>query len=248
MQFHTAVAGITPGNGAFDPGSTSLLPSFPVNSGAEPTVYQEWQSGTFDLNGLAWELIPNGAGGWLGLQRTGCVLISGGFQQYGHGCTPPVGNPSASSTNSSHPTRSTWPAAPSRCCRSASTATWSTRSRRRCSTAASTRSCRTATTPWSCAPLPFGFSFAGGFTNAVGMCSNGFPLARLVGDDGAVLPNVSELLRERPRIAALWTDLDVTAGGQMFCDTVNPNRVVFTWANVAEIGGTGSATFQMAPS
>jgi hypothetical protein len=93
--------------------------------------------------------------------------------------------------------------------------------------------------------LPFGFPFPNGFANAVGQCSNGFLWLEQPLSNAPFFPNVVELLQDRPRIAALWTDLDPSAGGTIYFDVVNPGLVAFTWSNVLEFGGTGIATFQI---
>ena len=43
------IAGISPGNNSFNPGSTDLSASLPLLTGSEPSVYEEWSPGTFDL-------------------------------------------------------------------------------------------------------------------------------------------------------------------------------------------------------
>ena len=94
--WHTAVVGITPGNNAFNPGSVDLSAAFPYVSSTEPTVYEDFPGGTFDLAGQPWELIPSGANGWLALTRAaGCPLVPSSFTPYGNGCPAQVGNPNA---------------------------------------------------------------------------------------------------------------------------------------------------------
>jgi hypothetical protein len=61
---HNILTGVTPGNGASDPGSTNFASRVPFST-SNGTVYQFFSPGsTFNFNGNALIFTPNGSGGW----------------------------------------------------------------------------------------------------------------------------------------------------------------------------------------
>jgi hypothetical protein len=85
---HRVVVGITPGSGAIDPGATDLSAALPVNTVAEPTIYEEWAGNAFDLRARSFELIPNGMNGFVAMNRPACAFTRGSFAAFGVGCPP----------------------------------------------------------------------------------------------------------------------------------------------------------------
>jgi FecR protein len=63
---NTALIGITPGNGARDPGAVNFASAISFNTGSQGTVYELFQGqGTqFGLDGMSFIFTPNGNGGW----------------------------------------------------------------------------------------------------------------------------------------------------------------------------------------
>ena len=102
--------------------------------------------------------------------------------------------------------------------------------------------------------LGFSFPFFGENYTALFVNSNGYATFGTVSSFGdfnssgatdlsTVLDRMAEGL---PRIAALWNDLDSTAGGGVFFNTL-PGRVLITWNAVPRFGAPGTSyTFQLA--
>ncbi|MBL8756341.1 MAG: hypothetical protein JNK15_23810 [Planctomycetes bacterium] len=90
--------------------------------------------------------------------------------------------------------------------------------------------------------LPFTFPFAGGTTTNLWVCSNGFVS---VGSTGSTTytPSTTEFLTLNSTWAALWRDLDPSAGGTIRFDA-NASRAVLTFDAVPNYGGGGNNTFQ----
>jgi hypothetical protein len=63
---NTALIGITPGNGAPDPGAVNFASAISFNTGSQGTVYELFQGqGTqLGLDGMSFIFTPNGNGGW----------------------------------------------------------------------------------------------------------------------------------------------------------------------------------------
>ncbi len=95
-------------------------------------------------------------------------------------------------------------------------------------------------------PLGFTFTFPGGSTTSIGICSNGY-----VWLDGAQTASpwansVLEFLgsaQATPRICAAWRDFDPTATGSddVYLNTF-PDRAVITWHRLLRFGGIGPLT------
>lgn len=95
--------------------------------------------------------------------------------------------------------------------------------------------------------LPFTFSFPGGATSGIKMCSNGFVWLNGTSTDTDYTPTAAELVANPARIAALWTDLNPGTTGQTYFDIDPTNTAVYcTWNNVpAYNSGTTGNTFQV---
>jgi hypothetical protein len=81
--------------------------------------------------------------------------------------------------------------------------------------------------------VPVGFTFprpgAGGTTDAVAVCSNGFVWLDPTQTDSTWFPSVTQLLQMPPRIAVAWTDLDPSSVGGVYVHRF-VNRFVVTWS------------------
>jgi hypothetical protein len=63
-SYHNILTGVTPGNGASDPGSVNFASHVPFST-SNSTVYQFFSpASTFNLNGVALIFVPNSSGGW----------------------------------------------------------------------------------------------------------------------------------------------------------------------------------------
>ncbi|MBL8756419.1 MAG: hypothetical protein JNK15_24205, partial [Planctomycetes bacterium] len=90
------------------------------------------------------------------------------------------------------------------------------------------------------AVLPFTLPFPGGSTNRLWVGSNGYVSAASNGVEW--IPNLPSLFGGAPRWAALWHDL-APAAGQILVDA-QIGSVRISFVNVANYGGSGTATFQ----
>ncbi|MCA8941882.1 MAG: hypothetical protein KDB80_04915 [Planctomycetes bacterium] len=96
--------------------------------------------------------------------------------------------------------------------------------------------------------LGFPFPYAGGTTIAIDVCSNGYVYL----EPGSIssprccdgFAGLSSFLADSPSIAGLGTDLDVTAGGQIWFDS-DASGAWVTWDDVPEDGGSLGNTFQI---
>ena len=243
-SFHTMVAGITPGNSAVDPGSTALSASFPIVTNTEPTLYEEWVGGAFDLPQRTWEIIPTGNGGWIGLDRSGCAFIPGAFTAYGTGCPALNGNPNAEfyefftpgSTFDLNnrgidliPVGSGYHVTPT-------TSTWFN---------GFTAGTNIGDDNVIQVTLPFTFPNPVNPTNTIGLCSNGY-LHLSNSFNAPFTSNVADFLAGDPRIFGCWTDWYQPGAGQVYSDQISPTRWAFTWSGVAEFfSSTPAGTWQM---
>jgi len=93
--------------------------------------------------------------------------------------------------------------------------------------------------------LPFALPYPGGSTSIVGICSNGY-LWLDSNTSADYTPTTSALLRQSPRFAPAWTDLNPSAGGTVYYDTDPTSGAVFvTYDAVFEYGGSTTSTFQV---
>lgn len=242
-SFHTAITGITQGLGASNPGSTDLSASFPNNTNGQPTIYEEWASGNFDLAQRTFELIPVG-GGWLALDRPNCPFVLATAQPFGVGCPPLTGNPNAEfyelfSTGPAFdlsnrgidliPIGSGYLVVPS-------ATAWFF---------GFANATALGDDQTSQVTLPFSFPTPAGTFSSFGVSSNGY-LQFSNSLTATPYPGPLEFQNEEPRIYGLWTDLDPASCGQTYSDAISPTSWAFTWNGVAEYpSASPAATFQV---
>jgi hypothetical protein len=93
--------------------------------------------------------------------------------------------------------------------------------------------------------LPFAFPHPGGTCTTAGFCSNGFVWLDNFNNAAPAAPFVPAFLFDGPRIAALWTDLDLTAGGAAYFDA-QPTVAYFTWVDAPDFTSPNlRSTFQV---
>ncbi len=213
----------------------------PYLSGTDPTIY-ELQSLTFDMAGGSYEFLPNGAGGYIVIDRPSCVQIPARVQTFGRGCPKPavvyeqfdfqnqidlsntainfVGSPTGGyvaipGTGFFTPT-------------SAPIATGDD----------------VVTGPFT---LPFTFAYPGGSTNQIDISSNGFLWLQTGNFDPRCCSGYSAgFVADAASIAALWQDLNPSQGGSVHFDVDPSNTEVhITWMNVPEYFNTGTNTVQI---
>ena len=95
--------------------------------------------------------------------------------------------------------------------------------------------------------LPFTFSFVGGSTTQVRICSNGYVWLNGTSTTADFSPTAGELVAGLPRLAPLWMDLNPAAGGTVHYDVDSVNGVAYcTWVNVVAYGTTNAQNVQVA--
>lgn len=242
-NWRTAVAGISPGFGAADPGSTNFSAALPLQTGTQPVVYEQWSGGTFDLAQRTIEFLPNGLG-WLGLDRGTCPFVASTLSSYAMGCPPRSGNPDpefyelfptgpvfdlAQHSIDLIPAGSGYLVAPS-------TAAWFGNL---------TNALLLGDDETRTVSLPFALPTPAGSSALIGVCSNGF-LQLESSLTATQYPGPLEFQNEEARIYGLWTDLDPTAAGTVYADAISPTAFAFTWSGIAEWPfTTPAATFQI---
>ncbi|MFY9345133.1 MAG: trypsin-like peptidase domain-containing protein [Planctomycetota bacterium] len=94
--------------------------------------------------------------------------------------------------------------------------------------------------------LPFAFSFPGGSTTQVRMCSNGYVWLNGTSTVADYQPTIAALVAGPARLAPLWMDLNPTAGGTCHYDVDASNTAVyFTWNNVPHYNTTVGNSCQL---
>lgn len=239
---HSGVCGLSPGN-TTAPVGLDFSASPQQSSNTDPTVYEEWSTGTFDLAARTYDLAPNGLGGWSLRERVTCSFQPGAWSTYGAGCPLPSGISGASFyelTNGSAldlsflefelvPTAVGYDV-------HAVTGTFFPG--------------YTNVVPMQDDQvvdqvLPFAFTNPGGTCTTAGFCSNGFVWLDNFNNSAPAAPYVPALLAEGPRLAALWTDLDLTAGGTAYFDAT-PTAAYFTWVDAPDFHAPSQrSTFQI---
>lgn len=92
--------------------------------------------------------------------------------------------------------------------------------------------------------IPFTFSYPGGSTTSLTVCSNGFVSPASNGTEWA--PNVWTFLTGLPRWAPLWHDLNPSANGSgPVRFDANASRAIVSWDGVEYYGSNSTATFQI---
>lgn len=240
---NTGVCGISPGTTS-DPGSIDFSTAVPYTSNTQPTLYEEWATGTFDLAQRTFEFVPNGVGGWLLFDRPACAFVPATWVTYGPGCPPASGISGASfyelfTGATLDLTGLEFELIPN-----------------------GTSGYLVQTTTNSFFPgystivplqddqvldqvLPFPFPNPGGVCTTAGFCSNGFVWLDNFNNAAPAAPFVPAFLFDGPRISAAWTDLDMTAGGNTYFDAT-PTEAYFTWIDAPDFGNpTLRSTFQI---
>jgi hypothetical protein len=240
---HSVVVGCSPGGLATAPPPTVLGSSPPPNTGTQATVYQQWAVNTFSLNGTVFDFVPNGNGGWLVLARPGCPFVPGTWQTFGAGCPPPQGVFGASfyetftgaSLDLDLLELELVPSGAGYLVQATSGQFFTGYS--------------------NVVPLqddqvidqilPFAFPNPGGTCTTAGFCSNGFVWLDNFNNAAPAAPFVPAFLQDGPRISALWTDLDLSAGGAAYFDAT-PTVAYFTWVDAPDFTNPSlRSTFQV---
>lgn len=240
---HTGVCGVSPG-GVADPGSLDFSASFPHNSIAQATLYEEWSTGAFDLAQRTFEFLPNGLGGWLLQDRPACAFVAGAWVPYGAGCPLQSGISGASFYELF----------------TGATLDLSTLEFELTQLGSVGYHVQAATGTFftgytNVVPmlddhvvdqiLPFPFPHPGGVCTTAGFCSNGFVWLDNFNNSAPAAPFVPAFLFDGPRISALWTDLDLTVGGNAYFDAT-ATTAYFTWLNAPDFHNPSlQSTFQV---
>jgi hypothetical protein len=246
---HQALVGVTQGNGAtpnpiaFTSIGTSI--GSPLDTGANPTAYQEFSASGYDLAGRSYAFSPNGLGGYRIAERATCR--AGSFTQYGVGCPAltPVSfyeefaggafDLSGTGLRGVPNGSNGWLLLP------AASAIF---------TGFSNNLGLTDDSVAGPIALPFPFTHPGGTTNVICVSSNGF-LWFAGGGSERAFSDHNILLADPPSLAALWTDLnpDIAGlGGGVFADP-DPSGQAFyvTWRFIPEYNQPATSnTFQIA--
>ncbi len=241
---HSALCGMSPG-GVADPGSTDFSFSFPLSTGTQATLYEEWATSTFDLAQRAIEFLPNGNGGWLLQDRAACPFVPGTWTTFGVGCPPQQGVFGAS------------------CYETFTGATLDldnlefelvpigTTGYLVQATSGAFFSGFTNAVPLQDdnvidQTLPFAFPLpGGGACTTAGFCSNGFVWLDNFNNSPPGSPFVPSFLFDGPRISPLWVDLDFTAGGSAYFDAT-ATVAHFTWFDAPDWSNPSlRSTFQV---
>jgi hypothetical protein len=236
------VCGLSPG-GVADPGSTDFSASFPFSSGSVATLYEQWPVNGFDLAPRALLFAANGTGGWLLQDRATCPFVAGTWTTFGAGCPLQQGifGPSFYETTTG------------------ATLDWSNAEFELVPAGngylvqAITGAFFTGYSNLVALQddnvvdqiLPFPFPNPGGICTTAGFCSNGFLWLDNFNNAAPAAPFVPAFLSDGPRIAAMWTDLDLSAGGAAYFDA-NATTAYFTWVDAPDFTNpTLRSTFQV---
>lgn len=244
-QYHDVLVGVTEGIAATaNPVDYSTITvGTPFNSGTNPTIH-EVQSMVFDMAGGSYEFLPNGTGGYIVIDRPGCVqtpVTPAAVTTFGIGCPQPAVAyelfPSSNTFDLSNTaidflyTGTGYVVVP--------TSGFYTPT----STPITTGD-DYVTGPFT---LPFVFPFAGGSTSQIDIVSNGFIwLSSGNWNARCCFGDPTAFAADGPSIAAMWMDLAPHNGGSIYYD-VDPtnNDVHITWMNVPEYYNTGANTAQI---
>ncbi|HEX5051567.1 MAG TPA: hypothetical protein VFZ65_07345 [Planctomycetota bacterium] len=239
---HTGVCGASPG-GVADPGSTDFSASMPYNSNTLGTLYEEWAFGAFDLPQRTFEFVANGAGGWLLQDRPSCPFIAGSWIPYGAGCPPQSGISGASFYETF--TGATLDLTNLEFELTPNGSGYAVQSTTNAFFNGYANVVPMQDDQVVDQTLPFPFVNPGGICMTAGFCSNGFVWLDNFNNAAPASPYVPAFLSDGPRIAALWTDLDLTAFGTAYFDAT-PTTAYFTWVNAADFTNPSlRSTFQI---
>jgi hypothetical protein len=227
--FHDALIGVTEGTTAVANvvDFATISSSNPHVSGTNPTVVELLQS-SWDIAGRTFAFVPNGAGGYLVIDRPGCAYAATAV--LGTGCPQPSAAyeffqlpTTIDLSNTSFqfvPSGSGYVTVPG-------TGLYTGY------TGSQVFGDDQVQGPFA---LPFAFPFAGGIVNAIDISSNGFVwLTTGNFDSRCCNGDPVRFLADGPSIAPLWMDLNPFVGGTIYYD-IDPNgaEVHVTWSAVPE--------------
>ena len=236
---HDALIGVTEGTAAtanpIDFSATGI--ASPHNSLTNPTIYELFQS-TWDIANRLFVFIPNGQGGYLVLDRPGCVLAN--VTTFGVGCPKPatayewfqfpsVIDLSNTAIEFTPATGGGYVAVPVPGFFNGYTA-------------GNAFGDDQVQGPFN---LGFTFNYAGSSTTAIDISSNGFIWLQ----PGNTNPRCCDgdpttFVSDPASIAALWMDLYPPGGGSIYFDTT-PGEAHITWLNVPEYFNGPAQTAQI---
>lgn len=238
---NNCIVGFSPGGSVANPGGVDLSGN-PSTTGS--TVYELFHSGTFpfDIQGRATIFTPNAAGGY-DVDTNTCV--SSAHTSYGAGCVSlatsfyeqfgansfdlGVAAPASNSVLMT-PAGGGYLVTPG-------SANWFTH------TTAGLGLGDDAQAPLA---LPTPFTYPGGSTSTLGICSNGFIwLQPDVSNDYS--PSTGELLSQTPRLAPAWVDMVPDSSNDVYAEVDAVNNIAYvTWDSVATYASGGSVRMQAA--
>ena len=219
---HTALIGVTQGNNATaNPIDFLSLSSNPVNTGTNPTAYEVFGPSSYDVAGRSFEFLPNGVGGYLILERTGCRQAD--TLRYGTGC-PRNGTVYEAFNNVDLANSSVrFVYLPGSGYIGIPGSGWD--------------NSYTSVLPGvgddsihQGLALGFSFPFEGTTISTVDLSSNGY-LWCATNPSSIYYPTIPDYLQSDRRIAPFWRDLYQPGGGQVYWD-VTPSFAMATWVNV----------------
>lgn len=246
LQQHTALVGVSEGNtnpsgtavwNAVDVSSTTP----PIDTGTNPTFFEELPSWAFDLSDRTLEIQPNAQGGYTIATPPNCLPAA--WSRYGGGCPhEPVFYEHFVSPNAIDLSNTAFLVSPN------GVGGW---------TVTPTTGFYTPTSPpiptgddWVTGPfaLPWTWTWSNGSTNSIDVSSNGFIWLNSGNFNSRCCSGDPwQLLADPASICGHWTDLNPNQGGTIHVDT-DPTTldVHVTWINVAEYGTSGSSnSFQI---
>ncbi|HLQ37855.1 MAG TPA: hypothetical protein VK348_08645 [Planctomycetota bacterium] len=239
VQFvsHSPLVGITQGGGALaNTTDLSLITGSTVySSGANPTVFEWFTPGSFDLGGRSFVCTRNATGGYSISEQSLCRNAS--FTAYGRGCpSPPTVYERFAIGTIDLGNRS---------CRFAPNGQggWLvTSSSNAPNLQVTSHIIITGDDQLAVGlPLPFTWNYAGSSTNAIDVSSNGcaYLVSGTILDPRCCEGSVTRFLAETPSIAALWLDLDPPGGGAVYFDVASNGQTVYvTWRDCPEFGNS----------
>ncbi len=236
---HATLVGITPGNGATDPGAVDFAGGLPFDSGTTATIYEVFAQGQCDVAGSAIVFTRNGNGGYVVTRRTDCQFAS--FSGFGSGC--PVaptayeffanGALDLSGRAFDFTPGTTGGYDVTACTSACIDPRFATGTNLNLGDDAVARNL----------PLGFVFPYDGGTTSSIDVAANGcvYLQAGSIGSNRCCNGDPAQFLAEDASIAVLWQDLDPAAGGAVRTHQPNASTFVITWDAVREFNVAGSA-------
>jgi hypothetical protein len=250
-----AIVGVSPGNGAVDPGANDL--SAGVIGGAA-TVYEQFSTGTNDLNGQILLFNPNASNGYDMIATPGNAPFAS-KNLYGDGC-PASFTSGGAFYELFDATSNPFDLTPSGPFALYYTNTGNGYGVTPCVNACFEPNYSNIVT-WGSGtgddslsgPLSLGFTanFGGISTSQIEVCSNGF-IWLVAGSSTSAdyTEDATEFATEPARLAVLWDDLNnsqtsSSGGGTVYFDTFpasgsTPARAVITWDQIPEFGNVSS--------